>query len=112
MPKADGSLQGIIDKGRKFSAPDAAAAILQVAKGLLEVNELVHRDLKPDNILLHQGKWKVADFGIARFIQEVTSSRTLKDWMSDHYAAPEQWRSERATHATDIYALGALGFAS
>lgn len=110
MPKADGSLQSLIEKGRTLTPAEAALVMQQVIKGLLEVNDLVHRDLKPDNILSHHGKWKVADFGIARFVQEVTSSRTLKGWMSDHYAAPEQWRFERATHATDVYALGCIGF--
>jgi hypothetical protein len=110
MPKAEESLQGLIDKGGTLSPADAATVMLQVIKGLLEVKELVHRDLKPDNVLRHQGKWKVADFGIARFVQEVTSSNTLKGWMSADYAAPEQWRFERATHATDIYALGCIGF--
>jgi serine/threonine-protein kinase len=76
----------------------------------MEVDEIVHRDLKPDNVLFHEGAWKIADFGIARFIEEATRSSTLKDCLTQEYAAPEQWRSERATHATDIYALGCIGF--
>jgi serine/threonine-protein kinase len=110
MPKADGSLQELINKGTPLSTADTAAVMCQVAKGLQEVNDLVHRDLKPDNILSHQGKWKVADFGIARFVTEATSSKTLKGCGSEGYAAPEQWRLERATHATDVYALGCIGF--
>src|SRR5512145_1867623 len=84
--------------------------MLQIIRGLQEVQDLVHRDLKPDNILFHQGKWKIADFGIAKFVADATSDKTLKGWMSVHYAAPEQWRSERATNATDIYALGCIGY--
>jgi len=61
-------------------------------------------------VLFHDGKWKVADLGIARFIEEATSSNTLKDCLSPFYAAPEQWRFERATHATDVYALGCIGY--
>lgn len=110
MPKAECSLQNVVDKSGPMAATEAAALLVQIAKGLIEVGELVHRDLKPDNILSHEGKWKVADFGIARFVQEATASNTLKDWLSDFYAAPEQWRSERATHATDVYALGCIGF--
>jgi eukaryotic-like serine/threonine-protein kinase len=66
--------------------------------------------LKPDNVLLQQGKWKIADFGIARFVDEATSTNTLREHLTDAYAAPEQWRSERATHATDVYALGCIAF--
>jgi serine/threonine-protein kinase len=110
MPKAERSLQSVIDKNGLFAAPDASSILLQIAKGLGEVGDLVHRDLKPDNVLYHDGKWKIADFGIARFVEEVTASNTLKEWKSPEYAAPEQWRSERATHQTDIYALGCIGY--
>lgn len=110
MSKAEGSLQGFLDKGGPLNAAEAASVLLQIVKGLLEVGELVHRDLKPDNVLFHQGKWKVADFGIARFVEEATASNTVKDCLSPYYAAPEQWKFERATHATDIYALGCIGF--
>jgi len=42
------------------------------------LGDLVHRDLKPSNILYHEGVWKLADFGIARFVEESTSANTLK----------------------------------
>jgi hypothetical protein len=78
---------------------------------LAEVEDITHRDLKPGNILCHQGVWKIADFGIARFVEENTSLATLKECLSPPYAAPEQWQLERATSATDIYALGCIGYA-
>jgi serine/threonine-protein kinase len=110
MAKAEGSLQTAVEKSGTLTAEEAASTLLQIVKGLIEVGELVHRDLKPDNVLVHEGKWKVADFGIARFVEEATASNTVKDCLSPHYAAPEQWRLERATHATDIYALGCISF--
>ncbi len=110
MTKAERSLQSAVDNGMALDVSNAASVLLQIATGLLEVDDLVHRDLKPDNVLLHDGKWKVADFGIARFVEEATASNTLRECLSPYYAAPEQWRSERATHATDIYALGCIGF--
>lgn len=110
MPRAEGSLQNSVDQGGVLAAAEVAAVMLQIVKGLIEVGELVHRDLKPDNVLLHEGKWKIADFGIARFVEDATSSNTLKDCLSPLYAAPEQWRFERATHATDAYSLGCVGF--
>ena len=110
MPKAEGSLQNSVEKSGSLSSAQTAEILLQIVNGLIEVGELVHRDLKPDNILFHDGKWKVADFGIARFVEEATSTNTLKDCLSPLYAAPEQWRFERATHATDVYALGCIAF--
>ncbi|MDB4876947.1 MAG: Serine/threonine protein kinase [Gemmatimonadetes bacterium] len=93
-----------------MSSGDVAAILADIVEGLVEVGELVHRDLKPANVLRHENRWKIADFGIARFYEEATASNTLKDAMSPYYAAPEQWRYQRATHATDLYALGCIGF--
>jgi serine/threonine protein kinase len=110
MPKADGSLQNKVNKNGPLPPTEAANVLLQIVKGLLEVGDLVHRDMKPDNVLFHDGKWKIADFGIARFVEESTSANTLKNCLSPPYAAPEQWRFERAAHATDVYALGCIAF--
>lgn len=110
MPRADGSLQDAVERDGKLTPCDAASVLVEIIRGLNEVGDLVHRDLKPDNVLRHEGRWKVADFGIARFVEEATASNTLKDCLSPFYAAPEQWRFERATHATDVYALGCIGF--
>jgi len=111
MAKAEKSLQDEIESRKLFDQNDAVDTLLQIAEGLSELEAFVHRDLKPANILYHDGKWKISDFGISRFIEESTSLRTLKEYMSQGYAAPEQWRQEKATHATDIYALGCIGYA-
>lgn len=110
MPKAEESLQNKVGKKGPIAPMEAASILLQITKGLIEVGELVHRDLKPDNVLFHEAKWKIADFGIARFVEDATASNTLKDRLSEWYAAPEQWRMERSTHATDVYALGCVAF--
>jgi eukaryotic-like serine/threonine-protein kinase len=108
MAKAEKSLQDEIEAGKKFSAEDTANILLQIVDGLLEVPDIVHRDLKPGNILLHDGKWKIADFGIARFVEESTSLKTLKGCLSPPFAAPEQWKFEKSSQATDVYALGCI----
>lgn len=110
MARADESLQDYVEARGAMSVERAAAILIDVANGVIEVGDLVHRDLKPQNILSHNGAWKIADFGIARFVEESTSIHTLKEYLSPHYAAPEQWRQEHATKATDVYALGCVAF--
>ncbi len=75
------------------------------------MEDIVHRDLKPGNILFHEARWKLADFGIAKFVEESTSLKTLKGCLSPQYAAPEQWNLQKSTRATDVYALGCIGYA-
>jgi len=108
MAKAERSLQDEINAGKKFSAEETANIILQIVDGLLEVPDIVHRDLKPGNVLFHDGKWKIADFGIAKFVEESTSLKTLKGCLSPPFAAPEQWKNEKSSQATDVYALGCI----
>lgn len=108
MLRAEKSLQQELSSVGKFSERDAVDIVKQIAEGLIEVKDLVHRDLKPGNILYHNGNWKVADFGIARFVEDSTSLNTLKTFLSAPFAAPEQWRLERASSATDVYALGCI----
>jgi hypothetical protein len=110
MARADRSLQNLLKEG-PVAEVEATSILRDIASGLVEISDLVHRDLKPANVLLHEQKWKLADLGIARFIEESTSPNTLKECLSPEYAAPEQWRLETATHATDIYALGCIAFA-
>lgn len=110
MALADKSLQDELDSGKTFADTDAASILLQIAEGLSEVSDIVHRDLKPANVLFHEEKWKVADFGIARFVEKSTSLQTLKNYLTPPYAAPEQWKFERSSTATDVYALGCIGY--
>jgi serine/threonine-protein kinase len=108
MPRADRSLLDALRANGPLREVEAAGVLHQIVSGLLEVPDLVHRDLKPGNVLEHQAKWKVADFGIARFVEESTSANTLQGCLTPEYAAPEQWRLEAVTHATDVYALGCM----
>jgi serine/threonine-protein kinase len=112
MPVCERNLQEAIDKEQGQLKLDVALETLRaIVAGLVEVNDLVHRDLKPANVLLHNGIWKIADFGIAKFVEDSTSLETLRASLTPLYAAPEQWRLERPTGATDIYALGCIVYA-
>lgn len=71
---------------------------------------VVHRDLKPGNILVTQeGDVKLLDFGIAKLIEADTGvALATQQVMTPAYASPEQVRGEAVTTATDIYALGVI----
>jgi serine/threonine protein kinase len=110
MPRAEYSLAQKLDEVNSYNLQEAVGILVQIADGLSEVPNIVHRDLKPGNVLFHDSKWKIADFGIARFVEEATSMNTVKDFLSAPYAAPEQWLGHRASPATDVYALSCLGY--
>jgi len=112
MPRADMSLRQHLDQIEgPLDSSELIDIVSDVVAALADLDgKVVHRDLKPDNILLLEGKWCLADFGISRYAESTTSPDTQKFAMTPAYAAPERWRSERATTATDVYALGVLAF--
>lgn len=70
---------------------------------------VVHRDLKPSNVLVNRdGIVKLLDFGIALVLDPGDAQTPATQVFTPEYAAPEQLRGERATTATDVYALGLL----
>ena len=90
---------------------EAIGLTLQVARALSFAHDrgLVHRDVKPQNVLLNEdGQAKVTDFGIARSldVQGVTQTGTVLG--TSDYIAPEQARGQKVDPKTDIYSLGAV----
>ena len=113
MPRAEKSLRDyLVEMGGRLSVNDAIKVLIDIDEALvaIEGRMIVHRDIKPENVLLLDGHWCLADFGIARYAEATTSPDTHKYSMTLPYAAPEQWRGERATSATDVYALGVVAY--
>ena len=111
MPLAQESLRHrMLANGGKLPLSDAIPVLIDVADALAGLPDVVHRDLKPENVLLYQNHWSLSDFGIARYAEAATAPDTHKYFMTDAYAAPEQWRMQRASPATDIYAFGVMAF--
>jgi eukaryotic-like serine/threonine-protein kinase len=108
MPICERSLQDEIETKGVLTVAEASDAALDVLSGLREVGGLVHRDLKPGNVLRLGGRWRLADFGIAKFVEDSTSLHTMRGSLTAAYGAPEQWKMEAPTRATDVYALGCM----
>src|SRR5258708_2358902 len=112
MPRAEKSLRQHLDEiGGRLATDESLSILIDVAEALAGLQrDVVHRDLKPNNILLYRGRWCLADFGIARYAEATTAPDTHKYACTAPYAAPEQWRGERATPLTDVYAFGITAF--
>jgi serine/threonine protein kinase len=111
MPIATKSLQQLLDERTKVEERESLEILIDIAAGLEEIGDIIHRDLKPGNVLLHDIIWKLADLGLARFAEATTSLHTMREALTSAYAAPEQWRGERPSKATDVFALGCIMYA-
>lgn len=111
MEHVDGpSLSTVVREAGPLSADDAARLLAPVADALAQAHALgiVHRDVKPSNILSPgDGGAKLTDFGIARGADDATLTRTGLITGSPAYLAPEVATGEQATPASDVWALGA-----
>ncbi|MBP3938725.1 MAG: Stk1 family PASTA domain-containing Ser/Thr kinase [Clostridia bacterium] len=90
---------------------EAVFFIMQVLRALQHAHDkgIVHRDIKPQNILLlENGVIKVTDFGIARFFASETRTMTDSAIGSVHYISPEQARGDITNDKADIYSVGVM----
>ncbi len=103
------NLKELIRQEGKLTAAQSVDIALQVAAALGHAhrNHLVHRDIKPHNILItDEGRVKVTDFGIARAASSATLTQTGLVIGSVHYFSPEQARGGITSDQSDIYSLG------
>ena len=107
-----GNLRARIDRADPLGTDEAARTFDQIADALGAAHRqgIVHRDVKPENILLdEEGNAYLSDFGIATDLGEPRMSHAAAV-LSPAYASPEQLRGEPVTQATDVYALGVVLF--
>jgi eukaryotic-like serine/threonine-protein kinase len=112
MPLAERSLQTEIGEYQQTGeVPHQAFADLLNGLEELHALEMVHRDLKPQNVLLHDGVWKLADFGLILPPMGETTQLTSSGsaWGTEAYAPPEQVVGFHSCGpAADIYAFGCV----
>jgi eukaryotic-like serine/threonine-protein kinase len=105
------TVSDLLRRRGRLEPAEAVAQALQACSGLETAHEagLVHRDIKPQNLLITpDGTLKIADFGIARSLDgtKLTQAGTVLGTAA--YLAPEQAAGEQVTATADIYALGAV----
>jgi len=115
MPWIDGeTLREKLTRETQLSVDDAVRIATEVLDALEYAHQhgIVHRDVKPENILLHGGHAMVADFGIALAVSAAAGGRMTETGLSlgtPHYMSPEQATAEKEiTARSDVYSLGCV----
>ena len=106
-------LSAIIDREGRLPANRVLGIVAQTATSLQAAHDagLVHRDIKPGNLLITpEGRVKITDFGIARIADQVPLTATGQVMGTVQYLAPEQASGHAATPSTDIYSLGIVAY--
>lgn len=117
MPFVEGeSLRGRLNREKQLSVEETLHITRAVAAALdyAHRHDVIHRDIKPDNILLHDGQPLVADFGIALAVTEAGGTRMTATGLSvgtPHYMSPEQAMGEHdLDRRSDIYSLACVTY--
>ncbi len=105
------NLKELVERGGPLPVRRVLELGLEVARALAfaHAQGLVHRDVKPQNVLLNEdGRAKVTDFGIVRSLDAVGHTETGTVLGTSHYIAPEQARGEPVDAQTDVYSFGVV----
>ncbi len=103
------TLKQLISSRGALYKEEAVSIMIQLTSAINEahINGIIHRDIKPQNVLVKDdGTVKMSDFGIALAQDAIQLTQTDSVVGSVHYLAPELARGEKATYQSDIYALG------
>ena len=118
MPYVQGqSLRQRLNRERELPISDAVRLLIEIVDGLAHAHEhgVVHRDIKPDNVMLSGRHALITDFGVARAVSEATNADTLTTMGvalgTPSYMSPEQATADPAIdHRADIYAVGIVAY--
>src|SRR5579875_478686 len=105
------TLKERIRRQGRLPIPEAVAYAIEIARalGCAHANHVVHRDVKPQNVLIdHEGTAKVTDFGIARTLEEEGLTADGRVLGTTDYVSPEQALGHHVTGQSDLYSLGVV----
>jgi serine/threonine protein kinase len=104
------TLESVLERGVPFDVKQAVVVVAQVLLGLeqLHLEETVHRDVKPGNVMLQPERAVVMDLGLAHIGGETRLTMSGEICGTPRYLSPEQARGERVTFSSDLYAAGVL----
>ncbi|MGZ0167290.1 MAG: protein kinase domain-containing protein [Planctomycetales bacterium] len=113
MPFVDGeSLQERVRRNGQLGTKEVLRIGIQAARGLQAAHEqgLVHRDIKPGNILLERDveRAMLTDFGLARAVDDASMTRSGVIAGTPQFMSPEQARGEAVDHRSDLFSLGSV----
>jgi DNA-binding beta-propeller fold protein YncE/predicted Ser/Thr protein kinase len=105
-----GDLRGLIDREGPLPPARALDLLGQVADALDAAHAagIVHRDVKPHNILVEGDRAYLSDFGLAKAFDESGAASSASVVGTAHYMSPEQWRGDSIGPAADVYSLGCV----
>lgn len=106
-------LKALLDPGKKLAAEEAVEILTQICQGLQAAHgeDVVHRDLKPQNVLLSAGnRVRIVDFGLARSFENTGITHSGVILGTPAYMAPEQALGQQGDARSDIFSLGVIAF--
>jgi serine/threonine-protein kinase len=117
MPYVEGdSLRARLNREKQLPVAEALRITTEVASGLAYAHRhgVIHRDIKPDNVLFQDGKAVIADFGLAlpdeAPLAPTRLTRAGVAMGTPHYMSPEQVTGNEIDQRSDVYALGAMAY--
>ncbi|MBX3158392.1 MAG: serine/threonine protein kinase [Deltaproteobacteria bacterium] len=113
MERLEGQTLAEILRGKRaLSAAEVIELVTHIGAGITAAAAagVVHRDLKPQNLFLHRGVWKILDFGVARAIDSGDTLTAGHVVGTPSYMAPEQAMGGTVDHCTDLYAVAAIAY--